>query len=469
MKKLFKSFYISFALYLLIILFFLLIQVAFKGYKDVDLLKSYLPTLFIFYIPMYFSFLYFKKEKYKFKIFKSSVISFVITYVSAYLFYKYIDPNNYKTFFSTNWLFLAILSLFTNLFISVILILIDKNKNIIVSKFELYHSNKILLVIPFIGVIIYTIIIFISLPSFFNSFIVWSRFLPFGIILSFISFYFFKYIYTNFSTTKRIILIISYYIIITLFFIFVSNISIFVSVYRFMSSEKNYQNTLHSIVLFGPFFMYVITLVHLYYLKLVSKQEKEQLTQESLESQLNYQQLKNQLSPHFLFNNINVLTSLIEENPKKAVAYSENLSHIYRYFLEQEKQDVVLVKDEINFAKSYLELLKDRFEIGLNFTINIDEIGGEKYIVSTILQQVLENVVKHNTINETNIVNVKITSEENYLIIENNKNQKLKTVSESKKGIENIKKRIAFFTDKKVIIEDSETRFIIKLPILETV
>jgi LytS/YehU family sensor histidine kinase len=224
-----------------------------------------------------------------------------------------------------------------------------------------------------------------------------------------------------------------------------------------------------SIVLFTPFYLYIIALTHLYFLKLLSRAENEQLKQQTLESQLNYQQLKNQISPHFLFNNINVLTSLIEENSTKAVRFSENLSDIYRYFLEQEKQDVVLVKDEIKFAKSYLELLKNRFEIGLNFTISIDEKVGEKHIVSTILQQVLENVVKHNTINDINIVDVIITSEENYLIIENNKNLKLKTISESKKGIENIQKRIAFFTDEKVIIEDSETRFMIKLPILETV
>ncbi|WP_222927908.1 sensor histidine kinase [Polaribacter aestuariivivens] len=179
--------------------------------------------------------------------------------------------------------------------------------------------------------------------------------------------------------------------------------------------------------------------------------------------------MKNQLSPHFLFNNINVLTSLIEENPKKAVEFSENLSHIYRYFLEQEKQDVVLVKDEIAFAKSYLELLKDRFEVGLNFSISIDEHINEKYIVSTILQQVLENVVKHNTINETEKVEVRILSKENYLIVENNKNPKLKAANNSQKGIDNIKKRIAFFTDEKVVIENTDKKYIIKLPILKTV
>ena len=224
-----------------------------------------------------------------------------------------------------------------------------------------------------------------------------------------------------------------------------------------------------SIVLFGPYYLFIISVVHIYFLKLVSKAQKEELTKQTIESQLSYQQLKNQLSPHFLFNNINVLTSLIEENPLKAIRFSENLSDIYRFFLEQEKQDVVLVKDEIKFAKSYLKLLKDRFEVGFNFYINIEESINNKYVVSTVLQQVLENVIKHNTINEMNIVNVKITSNENYLIIKNNKKPKLKTVSDSKRGIKNIIKRIEFFTNKKVVIEDAESHFIIKLPILETV
>ncbi|WP_197438164.1 sensor histidine kinase [Polaribacter sp. BAL334] len=222
-----------------------------------------------------------------------------------------------------------------------------------------------------------------------------------------------------------------------------------------------------SIVLFSPYFLFIVSITHLNFLRIINNEEKRQLTQQSFESQLNYQQLKNQLSPHFLFNNINVLTSLIEENPKKAVQFSENLSNIYRYFLEQEKQDVVLVKDEINFAKSYLELLKDRFEIGFNYSISVDEDAKEKYIVSTILQQVLENVVKHNTINESNYIDVKIISKNNFLIVENNKNSKLKTIQNSKKGIENIKKRIAFFTDEQVIIENTEIKYLIKLPILE--
>jgi LytS/YehU family sensor histidine kinase len=231
--------------------------------------------------------------------------------------------------------------------------------------------------------------------------------------------------------------------------------------------NQGFKNYFYLNLAFGMILLVYTISVHLFYLYFLKKEKIIFLTQQSIESQLNYQQLKNQISPHFLFNNINVLTSLIEENPKKAVLFSENLSNIYRYFLEQEKQDVVLVKDEIAFAKSYLSLLKDRFEIGLNFTITIDEKVEGKYIVSTILQQVLENVVKHNTINEDVIVAIKITSKENYLIVENNKNPKIIPEENSKKGIENIQKRIAFFTDEKVVIEDTAKTYKIQLPILE--
>ncbi|WP_339885023.1 sensor histidine kinase [Polaribacter vadi] len=239
--------------------------------------------------------------------------------------------------------------------------------------------------------------------------------------------------------------------------------------YSGLNGAMNIQNFLTHLIVRVPFAFMIILCVQISYLLEINKQEKTFLTQQSLESQLNYQQLKNQISPHFLFNNINVLTSLIEENPKKAVQFSENLSNIYRYFLKQEKQDVVLVNDEINFAKCYLALLKDRFEIGLNYTINIDEKTAEKYIVSTILQQVLENVVKHNTINEDNIVSINITSKESYLVVENNKIPKFITEESSKKGIENIRKRIAFFTDEIVVIESTTEMYKIQLPILETI
>lgn len=283
-----------------------------------------------------------------------------------------------------------------------------------------------------------------------------------AIILYIISIFLFNYIYRDYETKKWIIVVL--YVAVFLYYF----LSCYLN-YSRLSGAMNIQNFLTYLLARVPFAFMIILCVQISYLTEINKQEKNTLKQQSLESQLNYQQLKNQLSPHFLFNNINVLTSLIEENQKKAIVFSENLSHIYRYFLEQEKQDVVLVKDEIAFAKAYLALLKDRFEIGLSFSINIDEDVKGKYIVSTILQQVLENVVKHNEINENNPVEVTILSEGNFIIIKNNKNPKLLTPNNSNKGIKNIKRRLAFFTDEKVVIINSEKLYSIKLPILEII
>jgi len=280
-----------------------------------------------------------------------------------------------------------------------------------------------------------------------------------GIILFICSFIILRLVYIDYNK-RKIYLLVFYPLIFIIVLLFC------LSIYDKVGAI-NIENVLSYTLLRLPYYYVIVLGVHFIFYKEIIDVEKAIFKQQSLESQLNYQQLKNQLSPHFLFNNLNVLTSLIEENPSKAVKYSEDLSRIYRYFLEQEKKEVVFVKDEIKFAKSYLELLKNRFEVGLKFSILIEEKVKDKYVVSTILQQVLENVVKHNEINEEHIVSIKITSKENYLIIENNKNPKFDIISNSKKGIKNIRKRVAFFTDKKVIIKDTEKSFIIELPILE--
>lgn len=234
---------------------------------------------------------------------------------------------------------------------------------------------RILILIPFTSSTIYSVIIMLSTSDIIKLYPIWYVSFPLGIILTLLSFHFFKKV----NHHNRKFKIVSFYIISILVFV-----SYWISSHLISSpftrtiNESLYRFIIPSLILFSPYFLFIVLTTHLYFLKLINKQEKSILIQQSLESQLNYQQLKNQISPHFLFNNINVLTSLIEENPKKAVLFSENLSNIYRYFLEQEKQDVVLVKDEIKFAKSYLELLKDRFEIGLNFTINIDNKAKEK-------------------------------------------------------------------------------------------
>src|SRR5690606_27500451 len=108
--------------------------------------------------------------------------------------------------------------------------------------------------------------------------------------------------------------------------------------------------------------------------------------------------LKNQLDPHFLFNSLNVLTSLIEENPENAQRFTTALSKVYRYVLEQKNKDLVSVDEELDFARTYMSLLKMRFEDSIVFTIPDKASDPESKVVPLSLQLLLENAVKHNMV-----------------------------------------------------------------------
>ena len=471
MKKILKSFFIAISITIVLHLIALFVIYSLNRLDTEEInqtLENLLISISLIFFPIFFPLLFYKKDDKKVNIFlKPAIISGIIIGVFEILFFEFIENRPNFTYLNAVFFRIFSIAFFISFFISFIQILKDYK---FIKRPRDYKEIKldwrIIVLIPFTTSTIYSILVAVTSSIIQNLITIWFSSFPLGILLCLFSFYFFRKV----NDSNRKLKIISFYFISIFVFVsfWIASHLVF-SPFTRPVNESLYMLVFPSLVLFSPYFLFIIITTHFYCLYLLNKQEKSILTQQSLESQLNYQQLKKQISPHFLFNNINVLTSLIEENPKKAVQFSENLSNIYRYFLEQEKQDVVLVNDEINFAKSYLALLKDRFEIGLNFTINIDEKTAEKYIVSTILQQVLENVVKHNTINEDNIVSIKISSKANYLVVENNKNPKIITVENSKKGIENIQKRIAFFTDDKVIIENTIEMYKIQLPILETI
>lgn len=198
--------------------------------------------------------------------------------------------------------------------------------------------------------------------------------------------------------------------------------------------------------------------------------ETRSLEQKSFKAEIGkqtekYESLRRQLSPHFLFNNINVLTALIEENPQKAVRFSESLGNIYRHFLRQEDEDVVSLESALSFSKDYLELLQYRYEDAFQYIVP-ETVDSNYFIIPLALQQVIENTIKHNEVSKEMPLQVIIGIQDDYLIVQNTK--QLKTLTEVSKGtgIENIKSRYAFLTEKEVIIEDAANSFTIKLPLL---
>ena len=178
-----------------------------------------------------------------------------------------------------------------------------------------------------------------------------------------------------------------------------------------------------------------------------------------------FESLKNQIDPHFLFNSLNVLSSLIEENPDAAQKFTTSLSKVYRYVLEQKDKELVSVEEELKFAKTYMNLLKMRFENSITFEVPEFENDDAK-VVPLSLQLLLENCIKHNIVSEKKPLHIKIYIEENELIIENNK--QIKEVLQDRKGVglQNIVSRYAILTKRNVIIQESETIFKVKLPIL---
>ncbi len=221
--------------------------------------------------------------------------------------------------------------------------------------------------------------------------------------------------------------------------------------------------------IFSTAFFFSI-LVYIYYYTYFTSLDKKMSIDEqkvitgSVSAQ--FESLKNQLDPHFLFNSLNVLNALIEENPEKAQEFTNGLSKTYRYILDQKNKELVPLEEELDFAKTYIELLQMRFEESLTYEIDPSTVQIDAKVVPLSLQLLLENVIKHNKATSINPLHIIIKQENGYLLVENNLN--LRQVNEKRKGIglTNIADRYALLTNKPIKVEQTETKFIIQIPIL---
>lgn len=176
--------------------------------------------------------------------------------------------------------------------------------------------------------------------------------------------------------------------------------------------------------------------------------------------------LKNQLDPHFLFNSLNVLTSLIEEDPYQAQKFTTSLSKVYRYVLEQKNKDLVSVDEELQFAKTYVKLLKMRFEDSIALHIPESSSDPNAKIVPLSLQLLLENAVKHNIVTSSKPLEIRIYEEDGMLHVRNNIQEKQVVKKSSGVGLQNIQQRYGILTDRKVVIEKDQNTFHVRLPML---
>jgi sensor histidine kinase YesM len=193
--------------------------------------------------------------------------------------------------------------------------------------------------------------------------------------------------------------------------------------------------------------------------------EIEKYKTESANAQL--QNLKNQLNPHFLFNNLSVLTSLVYKNQDRAADFINELAKVYRYVLETKNSELVSLNEELAFLGHYIYLQKIRFEDSISFEIEIEENKKSAYLLPMCLQMLVENTIQHNETSQANPLKVLIYTENNSLVIENTILSRSNVSESTKTGIKNIKQRYSFFTDEKVIISNNGKIFKIFLPLIQ--
>jgi LytS/YehU family sensor histidine kinase len=193
----------------------------------------------------------------------------------------------------------------------------------------------------------------------------------------------------------------------------------------------------------------------------------ERLKKETLASQL--ESLKNQVNPHFLFNSLNVLTELIQQNQHRAIKFVEELSDVYRYVLESRSKTIIELGSELKFLEAFIYLLKIRFENKISVNINLKDFTYKKMIPPLSLQLLIENAIKHNIISNENPLVIEVYSTDDYLIVKNKIQLKSGIMKASGIGLKNIESRYGFLTDKKVTVQKEDDLFIVNIPLLSLI
>jgi len=212
-------------------------------------------------------------------------------------------------------------------------------------------------------------------------------------------------------------------------------------------------------------FALMISVVFFYKVWRQAADREQQLREENL--RYRYRTLKAQVNPHFLFNSLNTLSEMVYTDPRRADAYIQKLSGIYRYILDNEETDLVPLKKEIEFIQRYFELQRERDDNKIELYTDVPE--AEKFsIIPISLQILVENALKHNVASEKNPLKVRIVREEVFVVVSNTIQRKTTLPHSPGTGLANLKERAKLITGREIIVEQEKDTFIVKLPIVTT-
>ena len=189
------------------------------------------------------------------------------------------------------------------------------------------------------------------------------------------------------------------------------------------------------------------------------------LQKENYRAQL--ESLKNQVQPHFLFNSLNVLRTLINRDQEKATEFTQRLSDVYRSFLAYGDDPLIPLKKELEVAEAYIYLLETRFGKAIQIELKIPKESLDYYLPPGALQTLIENAIKHNGSTSKNPLRVNIHTHKGKLIVRNHLSPRRENTVSTKTGLKNLKTRYGFLTDKEVTWEKTQTEFIVRLPLVK--
>ena len=216
----------------------------------------------------------------------------------------------------------------------------------------------------------------------------------------------------------------------------------------------------------------IVTGLYFFY-RFRMKQQKQILSLETKtfalgkeKSRVQYENLKQHLNPHFLFNSLTSLSSLIRVDQKSAIEFLDGMSKIYRYILQSKDEELIDLKDEIKFIQTFVQLQKTRFDRGLQVNIDVPEILQRKKIVPVTLQNLVENSIKHNIVDSETPLAIDIYAEDDYLIVKNNLQKKKFVETSNKQGLDNLISLYHYLSERPLAIEETEQFFIVKIPLI---
>ena len=233
----------------------------------------------------------------------------------------------------------------------------------------------------------------------------------------------------------------------------------------FFSGGLEGRNTAVSILLDYSMTIAVVVVLAAYALRLQSRAKAA--AEEAALAQFRYHKLKQQVNPHFLFNSLNILDCLIQEQtPQEASRYTHKLAEVYRYLIKNEDETTVRLRDEMAFVAQYVDLLKVRFPEGLEVDVDIPESAMSRSVVPCCVQLLLENATKHNAVRPDKPLRISVRVEGDGVVVSNNRVPRLTRPASTGLGLQYIRQQYHDLSGKRITVLDDEQSYTVILPLL---